>query len=160
MVEMTERPTRLPKILGKNKMILFDWRSYLENKIRTDFFKYTVIGGIVTLMNIFFTWLLIDIIKINTVIATTSVIMFLHAVKFYSYRISNFFGRRQMGHIQFIIYTAVVVFCSILNIVFVWFLVDILHISTIISVTSVVVGLFLLRFMLFKFSHLIDKERK
>ena len=141
-------------------MILFDWRSYLENKIRTDFFKYTIIGGIVTLMNIFFTWLLIDIIKINTVIATTSVIMSLHVVKFYSYRISNFFGRRQMGHIQFIIYTVVVVFCSILNIVFVWFLVDIHHISTVISVTSVVVGLFLLRFMLFKVSHLIDKEQK
>lgn len=139
-------------------MILFDWRNYLKNKLVADFFKYTLIGTIVTLMNIFFTWFLIDIIDVNTVIATTSVVACLHIVKFYSYRISRLFGRRQMGHIQFMAYTAVVVFCSILNIVLVWFLIDILHIGTVISVTAVVVGLFALKFILFKVTHLIEGD--
>jgi len=137
-------------------MILPDWRSYLKNKLLADFFKYTLIGAIVTLMNIFFTWFLIDIVEINTVVATTAVVASLHIVKFYSYKVSKLFGRRQMGHVQFIIYTGIIAFCSILNIVLVWFLVDIIHIATVISITAVVIGLFLLRFILFKATRLME----
>ena len=139
-------------------MILSNWRDYLKSKLVADFLKYLRIGTIVTLMNIFFTWFLIDIARLNTIIATTSVVMSLHIVKFYSYRASNLFGRQQVGHIQFMIYTAIIVFCSILNIVLVWFLVDIIHLATVIGVTSVVVGLFLLRFILFKITRLVGKD--
>ena len=130
------------------------------NKLITDFSKYTLIGIIISIMNILFTWLLIDIIGLDTIIATTSVLMVLHILKFYSYRMSNLFDRQIMGQTQFTIYTTIVIFSSILHVLLVWFFIDIIHIPTFISVTTVVIGLFLMRFVLFKASHLIEEDGK
>jgi hypothetical protein len=109
-------------------------------------------------MNVIFTWLLIDIVGIATIIATTLVLAVLHIIKFYFYRASNLFDRQLLGHVQFTIYSIIMVISFVLHITLVWFLIDIMSISTIISVTAVVVGLFILRFGLFKATHLIGTE--
>ncbi len=129
-------------------------------KIITDFSKYSFIGIIISVMNIFFTWLLIDIVGLETVLATILVLIVLHIIKFYFYRTSNLFDRQLLGHIQFTIYSTIVAFSFILHIVLIWFLIDIMYIPTIVSVTAVVFGLFILRFILFKITHLIGEEEK
>ena len=139
-------------------MNLFKLRDFLKKKLVMDFSKYFVIGIIVTMMGIFLTWFLIDIFVINTIIARFSVLASLHFVKFFSYRITKLFSRKKLGHIQFIIYTVIVGFCYLLDIFLVWLLIDVLHIKTLISVTLVIGGLFLLRFILFKATRLIEKD--
>jgi len=139
-------------------MNLSKLRYFLKKKLVMDFSKYTFIGVIVTILGIFLTWFLIDIFVINTIIARFSVLASLHFVKFFSYRIAKLFSRRKLGHIQFIIYTVTVGFCYLLDIFLVWLLIDIFHIKTVISVTLVIGGLFLLRFILFKATHLIEKD--
>lgn len=139
-------------------MVLTFINKFLKKKSYADFFKYLIIGAIVTIMNIFFTWFLIDIINIDTIISTTVVLILLHLVKFYSYRITKLFSKKQMQHIQFVVYTLVTVFCSVLNIFFNWLLIDFWHLPTVQSLTVVAIGLFLLRFILFKITNLIDKN--
>ncbi|UCE37881.1 MAG: hypothetical protein JSW00_01155 [Thermoplasmata archaeon] len=129
-------------------------------KIITDFSKYTLIGVIISIMIIFFTWLLIDIIHIHTFIATASVVVVFHVIKFLLYRGSNLFDREMMGRTQFILYTIIVVFSSILHILLVWYLVDMAHLPTLFSVTVVIAGLFVMRFVLFKSLHLIGNNLK
>jgi hypothetical protein len=127
-------------------------------KIVTDFSKYTLVGIIISLNIIFFTWLLIDIIHIHTFIATTSVVVVFHVIKFQLYRGSRLFDREMMGKTQFLIYTAIVIFSSTLHILFVWILVDWVHLSTLFSVTVVIAGLFVMRFILFNIFHLIGNN--
>jgi hypothetical protein len=129
-------------------------------KIMTDFSKYTLIGVIISINIIFFTWLLIDIIRIHTFIATTSVVVVFHVIKFHLYRGSNLFDREMMGKTQFVLYTIIVVFSSTLHILLVWFLVDEAHLPTLFSVTAVIAGLFVMRFILFKYFHLIGNNLK
>jgi len=139
-------------------MSLFKLRDFLKKKLVMDFSKYFAIGIIVTIMGIFLTWFLIDIFVINTIIARFSVLASLHFVKFFSYRITKLFSRKKLGHIQFIIYTVIVGFCYLLDIFLVWLLIEVLHIKTLISVTLVTGGLFLLRFILFKATRLIEED--
>ena len=127
-------------------------------KIITDFSKYAFVGIIISIMNVVFTWLLIDIVGLATIIATTSVLAVLHIIKFYFYKISNLFDRQLLGNVQFTIYSIIAVFSFVLHITLIWFLIDIMNIPTIISVTTVIVGLFIIRFVLFKVTHLIEKE--
>ncbi len=47
-------------------------RLFLDRK----FFYYTCIGGFIAVLNIFLLWLLIDVVKMKTVIASTLVIGF------------------------------------------------------------------------------------
>jgi uncharacterized membrane protein YwzB len=127
-------------------------------KIIKDFSKYSIIGIIISILNIVLTWFLIDIIRIETFLATTLVVIAMHILKYFSYRTSKLFDSKTIGSRQFIIYSVIVVFSSILHILLIWFMVDGLHLSTIISVTTVVVGLFIMRFILFRSTRLIEKD--
>ncbi|MCK4901752.1 MAG: hypothetical protein KAS76_00230 [Thermoplasmatales archaeon] len=128
-------------------------------KLVLDFSKYTIVGIIVTIITISLTWFLIDIGNLHTILATSLVVVLAHLIKFYSYKKIKLFNRRQVAYLQFTLYT-VIVFCfSILHIVLVWFLIDILYLRTLLSVTVVTVGIFLARFISFKIANLItDKD--
>jgi len=128
-------------------------------KLVTDFSKYTTVGIIVTTITISLTWFLIDITNIHTVLATSSVVVLAHLIKFYSYRKINLFDKQRIIHLQFTLFTVLVVFFSVLHIGLVWLLIDVLHISTFIGVAAVTVGLFFARFISFKFTRLIKDEK-
>ncbi len=56
---------------------------------------------------------------------------------------------------DFINYSGVSIFISVLNIILLWLLIDIIDIPTIISTTLVVGGTFVLRYFLYKFKNII-----
>gem|GEM_PF-2165285 len=124
---------------------------YLSNwkKHTVDFSKYTTIGIIVTIANIFLMWLFIDILGISTITSSTVVVLGLHIVKFISYQQVNLIKK------QFLKFTVIQVIFGLLNIIGVWFMIDILGQPTVFSSTIVVGFLFILRFFAFKITGLV-----
>ena len=61
-----------------------------KNKTRKNFLIYTYVGLIVSLMNIFFVWLLIDVFHVNTLLSTSLVVGFLFLIKFAIYKKTGF----------------------------------------------------------------------
>jgi hypothetical protein len=128
-------------------------------KIIKDFSKYTFIGIIISMLVIFFTWLLIDIFQFDTLISTASIVVTFHILKFILYRWIKLFEKQKREHFQFTVYTAIVIFSSLLQIILVWILIDIFHVPTLLSVTTIIAGLFIIRFILFKIFHLIGNNK-
>jgi len=128
---------------ARNKENIFRWK-----KLTKDFSKYTIIGLFITIANVFLMWLLIDIFRIYTLLASTLVVVGLHIVKFFAYE------KVKLIHRQFIKYTAIQIGSGLLNVVGVWFLIDILHQPTVFSSLFVVGVLFVLRFVFFKITKL------
>ncbi len=118
-------------------------------KLTKEFSKYSIVGFLVTIVNVSMMWLFIDIFKIYTLLASSVVVVFLHVVKYVAYKKFRLIQR------QFIKYTTIQVGSGLLNIIGVWFLIDILHQPTVFSSTFVVSILFILRFILFKMTKLI-----
>jgi hypothetical protein len=93
-------------------------------------------------------WLFIDVLGIYTLLATTVVVVTLHIVKFIAYKEIGLIRR------QFVKYTAIQSGSGVSNIIGVWFLIDVLHYSTVFSAMFVVSVLFVLRFVFFKLTGL------
>ncbi|MHC4322438.1 MAG: hypothetical protein ACYST3_09215 [Planctomycetota bacterium] len=123
-------------------------RALFRNKLTIDFTKYTIVGFFVTIISIFLKWLLIDISGIATPIASGSVVISCHLLKFIFYKKVNLIRK------QFLKYTAIQSGSGIMNIIGDWFLIDILKFPTIISLVFVVSVLFVLRFIFFKITKL------
>jgi len=123
-------------------------KEYLK-KLIVHFSKFTFIGIVATILNIFFVWLFIDILKIKTIIAVTLVVMTIFLSKFYLYVLIRLIKG------QFLKYTFIQIVSALLNIILTWFFIDVLLIPTIIAATIVVGGLFIIRFILFKVTRLI-----
>jgi uncharacterized membrane protein (GlpM family) len=113
-----------------------------------DFSKYTIIGFLVTIGNIFLMWLFIDMLRVPTLVASTIVVIGLHIVKFVSYQKVNLIKR------QFVKFTIIQVVFGLLNIIGVWFMIDIFKQPTIFSSSFIVGLLFILRFLTFKITKL------
>jgi hypothetical protein len=128
--------------------IIKDKKSTNLDRHVIDFSKYTIIGILVTFGNILLMWFFIDILRIPTLIASTFVVIGLHVVKFISYRVVNFIKG------QFIKFTAIQIIFGFLNIMGVWFMIDILKLPTVFSSAFVVGVLFILRFLVFKITGL------
>lgn len=127
-------------------------------KIVVDFSRYSVVGIVISVLVVLFTWLFIDVIGINTIVATSIIVVIFHVIKFILYRkVSLFVGEEAMPR-QFIIYTAVVILSSFMHIVLIWFFIDIIRIPTLVSAAVVVAGLFVFRFFLFNYTHLLDND--
>lgn len=118
-------------------------------KHRVNFSKFTLVGVIASLLNVFFVWLFIDILLIKTIVATTLVVGSIFFLKFYLYMRIGLIKK------QFLKYTYIQVVSAFLNIFFTWLFIDILLIPTIIATIFVVGGLFLARFVLFNLTKLI-----
>lgn len=118
-------------------------------KLSVEFTKYSLIGFLITLVNIFLMWLFIDILKIYTLLASSIVVIELNIVKFMAY------WKIKLIHKQFIKYTTIQAGSGLLNVIGIWFLIDILHQPTVFSSIFVVGILFVLRFVLFKVTKLI-----
>jgi len=112
------------------------------------FSKYTFVGIIVSILNIFFVWLMIDVFEINTIISASIVVGTLFFLKFYLYIAMKLIKK------NFLKYTSIQIFSAILNVVLTWFFIDIFGIPTVIASSSVVIILFIGRFILFNISGL------
>jgi putative flippase GtrA len=128
---------------NKEKETTLHWK-----KLTIDFSKYTIVGFLITIANVFLMWLFIDILKIYTLLASSVVVVGLHIVKFIAYK------KVRLIRKQFIKYTTIQSGSGMLNIIGVWFLIDILHQPTVFSSMFVVFVLFILRFVFFKITKL------
>lgn len=117
-----------------------------------NFSKFTFVGLVWTLLNIYLMWLVIDIVKIPTLIGSTLVVAFVFVSRFYAY---VFIG---LIHHKFIKYAATNISFSLANIFLVWLFIDILKIATIISSAIAVYGLFILKFIVFNQTGLIKND--
>ena len=130
--------------IAKNKEAPFSWK-----KISKSFTKFTAVGIIATFCNIYLLWLLIDIYKINTLISSSVVVLGIFLAKFIAYHKINLIRK------QFIKYTVIQVSMRLLQIFGVWYLIDILEISTLYSAVIVMGAVFMLTFIIFKITGLI-----
>lgn len=119
--------------------------------IGKNFAKYLITGIIYTVLTIFLMWFIIDYIGIPTVVGASLVVVFVFFTKYYIYRAIRFM---QKGFLK---YTSTVISFHVANVVLMWLFVDILRIPTVISSSIVVVGLFILRFIVFYIIGLVKK---
>lgn len=115
-----------------------------HKKTVVDFSKYLIIGIIFTFLNISFMWLFIDVIGLYSALGASIVVVGLFFGKFYAYVIVKFLRRHFLG------YVTVNITSAVLNVVFVWILIETFRISTVYASSSVVLLLFVARFFAFK----------
>ncbi len=125
-----------------------------EKTIKTgkDFAKFLSIGILDSAIYVFLMWLVIDLLGVNTAIGSTAVVAFGFVEKFYLYAL---FGVMAASFGNFMKYSSINFVSALLNIVLVWFLIEILGIPTIISSAAVVCIIFIGRFITFKKAGLI-----
>ena len=105
-----------------------------------NFKKYTIIGVTFSLLEIFFLWVFIDIMKKPTLVYAIVIVGILTVLKFYSYVLSgmmkhNFFG-----------YIFVLIIFYIFNVLLIWLLVSI-GFSAAFSSAFLSITFFILRFL-------------
>jgi hypothetical protein len=110
-----------------------------------NFIKYSIIGAIFTFFNVFFNWLLIDILKLNSVLSSSIVVIVLFIGKYYTYLWTKFIQRNITG------YLIISASSIILNVFFIWFFVDIIGLSALISSSFVVTSLFIVRYFMLRY---------
>jgi hypothetical protein len=69
------------------KLINFIEKITSKNK---NFITYTLVGAVISLLNIILVWILIDFLHVHTLIATSGVVGFLFLFKFYLYKKTGF----------------------------------------------------------------------
>ncbi|MAG08653.1 hypothetical protein CMO89_04215 [Candidatus Woesearchaeota archaeon] len=114
-----------------------------------NFLKYSIVGGAWSAINVFLMWLLIDVISINTVIGSTSIVVVLFIARFYMYVAID------LMHKQFLKYTLTTVLLSTLNVGFMYVFVDMLYISALWSSITSISILFLFKFIIYNMIGLI-----
>ena len=117
-----------------------------------DFSKYSFIGVLWTTLNIFFMWLMIDMLKFPTVYSAFAVVTTLFVGKFYAYRLIGFMEN------NFLKYASTVIGFQVANIFFMWLFVDIFKWKAVVSSAIIVTTLFVLRFVVFNKVGLIKNE--
>jgi len=122
------------------------YKRYVKN-----FMKYLVSGLLFVVLNVFLMWLVIDYIKIPTFIGASLVVGFLFILKFYVYIIIKLINK------NFVKYTLINIFFSIITIILIWFFVDILNIPTVVSSVIVVFAIFVIKFFAFDITGLMKK---
>ena len=119
-------------------------KNFIKKKIgkyRINFQKYTIIGVFFSLLEVFFLWVFIDLMKKPTLAYSTVIIGILTILKFYSYVIAG-----MMKNIIFRYMLVLGIFYAI-NVVFVWLLVEMVGISAALSSVFLGVAFFILRFL-------------
>ncbi len=127
----------------------------LNKKVKKDaknFAKYLIIGIIWTIFYVYLMKIVIDIMKIPTLIGSTLAVSLVFIGKFYSYVLVKLMKN---GVKNLLKYASIDSISIVLNITLVWFFIDILRIPTVISSSTVVIILFIGRFIVFKVIGLI-----
>jgi putative flippase GtrA len=131
--------------ITNDKEGILRWKRYTK-----EFSKYTIVGIFATFSNIFFIWLLIDILKVNTLLSTSVVVIGIFIIKFIAYNKINLIRQ------QFVKYTVIQVSMRLLQIAGIWYFIDVLNLPTIFSSVFVMGVIFLLTFVVFKVTNLTN----
>lgn len=124
---------------------MIDIKKFVEKiivKYRTNFQKYTIMGVIFSLLEVFFLWIFIDLLKKPTLAYTVIIVGVLTILKFYSYVSIGMMKNRIFR------YLIVLGVFYILDVVFIWMLVKI-GFSAALSSALMSMIFFILRFLVY-----------
>ena len=124
-------------------------KGYNHYKTGKNFVKYSVIGGIFTILSIFLMWFFIDIFKFSGLIGSAIPTILLFFGKYYASVFVDLIKPK------FIKYSSTAIVFSLLTIFFMWLMVDVFSISAIVSSSAVTITLFVFRFLSFYFIGII-----
>ena len=114
-----------------------------------NFSKYLSVGVVVTLLNIFFSWLFIDVVGMKAIVSSTIIGIVLLLFKYFSY------VNVRLIHRKFVIFILINTTSVLLYILFSALLIDIFLVPTLIAIPAVVISLFLLRYIAFHWTKII-----
>lgn len=124
-----------------------------HKRLAKDFVKFLSVGAIWTISNIFLMWVLIDIIGMSGWLGSTIVVIIAFFGRYQTYLMIN------LIHKKFIKYASTNIGFSIITIALMSLFVDIFHIPAKISAPIIIMGLFILKFIVFKKINLIKKGK-
>ena len=107
------------------------------------FSLYVIFGVVWSALNVFFMWLVLDIIRMPTLLGSTLVVFGTFILRYYS---GLFIGLLKPSFIK---YTITNISFSLANIFLVWFFIEILFIPVVIASAVPVVILFILKYFVF-----------
>lgn len=67
--------------------------NYLREAYKHNFFKYTWVGALFTVLNIFLLWLFIDVLNMATVVASTIIVGGLFVLKYVFYKLTGLISK-------------------------------------------------------------------
>jgi len=121
-------------------------------RLAISFGKYLIVGIIFTVVNVILMWFVIDILGLYSALGASIVVSIIFIAKFYTYVAINFLKKNLLG------YAIVNLSSMLLNILLVWFFIEIVGLTTISSSSLVVLLLFLGRFIAFKKLNLLSYD--
>jgi putative flippase GtrA len=122
-----------------------------HKKTAVDFIKFLSVGGVWTLINIVLMWLLIDLLGMAGWLGSTIVVIIAFLGRYYTYLSIN------LIHNHFIKYASTNITFSVTTILLMSLAVDVLKFPAIISAPVIIMGLFILKFLVFNKINLIKK---
>jgi len=123
----------------------------IKRKEFINFFKYMSIGVLVTLLNILFSWIFIEVIGMKAIISSTIIGVSIFFIKFNSYVKINLIQKK------FKIFMIITLSSIISYILLTSLFIDIFLFPTLVVIPLVVISLFLLRFFIFYWTKIIIK---
>ncbi len=129
-------------------------KSYVDRwtkKYYINFQKYTIIGAVFTLYEIFFLWVFVDMLKSATLISTALIIGSSTMLKFYLYVYSGMMENNLFR------YALILVLFYSTQVILVWLLVETLGFFASISSGLATIVLFIIRFFAFDKFKLLKK---
>lgn len=123
----------------------------IKRKEFINFFKYMSIGVLVTLLNILFSWIFIEVIGMKAIISSTIIGVSIFFIKFNSYVKINLIQKK------FAIFMLITISSIMLYIFLTALFIDIFLFPTLVVIPLVVISLFLLRFFIFYWTKIIIK---
>ncbi len=133
----------MPNSSMNSKEGMIPWKKYTR-----EFSKFSIVGFFATFSNIFLLWLFIDVLRINTLLATSSIILGIFVMKFIAY------NKIKLIRKQFVKYTVIQGSMRLLQIAGIWYCIEILKLPTVFSSVFVMGLIFLLTFVVFKITKL------
>ena len=124
----------------------------IKRKTAKDFIKFFSVGATWTLINIFLLWLIIDIIGMSGWAGSTLVVIIAFFGRYYTYLLIDLINK------HFIKYASTNATFSLATIALMSLFVDVFHLPAKISAPVIILGLFILKFLVFKKINLIKKE--
>jgi putative flippase GtrA len=129
------------------------WESLFRDNLKygKDFIKYVIVGVLYTFINIFLTWLFIDILKTGTVPGAVLTSALIFVTKYFAYVAVGFMVKR------FPRYAVVTGLTSAAFVVLMWLLVDILGVPAVAASAVIVYAMFIVRFLSYYAAGLVKK---
>ena len=129
--------------------------NFIKNKVKKHHKKFSLfftLGIIRTGIAITLTWLLIDILKVSAVLGSTIVVFIVFFITYFVYVMARIIKPR------FIKYTSITIGFNIATVLLIWFFVDFIGFSGVLSSTITVGILFILRYFFFNKVGLIQHD--